>query len=68
MARKKNTTPAERLARMLRDAHIEAIIECDPHGVTGELKALNGLGRHRGYCRVAERLLKRGVKLPSEEG
>lgn len=53
MSKKKNTAdPAERLARFLMEAHIEAIVECDPH---------------RGYYRVAERLLRRGVKLPIGE-
>lgn len=68
MTRRKTTrhTPAEHLARLLRDATIAAYVAHNPTHDAPEWTEAREIGR-QGFQQVAAELLKRGVRPPLED-
>lgn len=65
---KKKLTPAERLARLLRAAHLEAYLETNKDHASPDWEECKRLGWGNAWLRVARALLKRGVALPLVAG
>jgi hypothetical protein len=59
--------PAHILAQALQRAHLDVICEDNPHGIVPGACPLPALGAHRGYLRMARRLIARGVIPPTRE-
>lgn len=59
-------TPQKRLARVLMESLTAAWVKHNPTHDNPDFEAIKRLGVNRGYLHVAEELIARGIKLPSE--